>query len=185
MSRIGKEPVNLPDKVKVSLQPGEVKAEGPLGSLTFSLPAGIGVNQKENKLFVEITDEKTKNANAMYGTVRARVNNLLEGVSKGFTKVLEIKGLGYRAQVAGDKINLELGFSHPVTFNLPKGVTAEYDAKKNLLSIKGVDKALVGDVAASIKRYRPPEPYKGSGIRYLGERILRKAGKSASAGSGK
>ncbi|HUT85771.1 MAG TPA: 50S ribosomal protein L6 [Elusimicrobiales bacterium] len=185
MSRIGKKPIDVPEKVKIDIDVSSVKASGPLGNLSFDIPSGIRVVSKENQLFIEIVDKSVKNAGSLSGTCRARINNLVEGVSKGFEKTLEIKGLGYRSNVAGNKINLELGFSHPVSFDVPPGISAQADAKKNTLTIKGCDKALVGDIAARIRKIRPPEPYKGSGVRYLGEHVVRKAGKTASAGAKK
>jgi large subunit ribosomal protein L6 len=182
MSRIGKQPIDIPEKVTVAVQNGKVTVQGPLGNLNFNLPEAIEVSQKEKKLFVEVKKEKFS---AIHGTVRAALKNLIEGVSKGFTKTLEIKGLGYRVQVAGSKLNLELGFSHPVIFDMPAGISAEFDGKKSLLTIKGADKVTVGDVAARIRKMRPPEPYKGAGIRYLNERVTRKAGKTAAVGAKK
>lgn len=186
MSRVGKKPIDIPEKVKVEIKGSIVNVSGPLGVLDFGLPQGIAISQKENKLFVEPKDSTVKNSEAIRGTVRARVNNMVLGISKGFSKTLEIKGLGYRANVSGSgKLNLELGFSHPIGFDIPKGVTVEVDAKKNTVTVKGADIVLVGDVASKIRRLRPPEPYKGVGVKYIGEHIARKAGKTASVGAKK
>ncbi|MBT3393158.1 MAG: 50S ribosomal protein L6 [Elusimicrobiaceae bacterium] len=181
MSRVGKQPILIPDNVKVDIKGSVVSASGPLGNLSFTLMEGITVAIEEKNLVVTATNLH-KGKQAMFGTTRARLSNLVEGVSTGFVKTLEIHGLGYRSNVAGNKINLDLGFSHPVSFDLPVGVSAEADAKANTLTIKGNDKAVVGDIAAQIRKLRPPEPYKGSGIRYKGERVQRKAGKAASTG---
>lgn len=185
MSRVGKKPIDIPEKVNIEIKERLIKAQGPLGTMDFTLPEAISINKKDNKLFLELKDKSSRVSNALYGTVRARVNNLVFGVGIGFAKVLEIKGLGYRSQVSGSKLNMELGFSHPINLDIPQGITVETDAKKNMLTIKGADKVLVGDFAARIKRLRPPEPYKASGIKYAGEHIVKKAGKSASAGGKK
>ena len=131
---------------------------------------------------IDVNDIRVNELNALHGTTRANVFNIIEGVTNGFTKVLEINGLGYRANVAGTKLNLELGFSHPVNLDIPTGLTVVVDPKSGAVSIKGSDKFKVGDFAAKIRRLRPPEPYKGSGIKYQGEHITRKAGKTAAGG---
>jgi len=183
MSRIGKKPIQLPAKVKVDVKGAAITATGPLGTLNYTLPAGLNAAVENNVLTIKIADEKNaKTLNAVHGTTRANINNIIEGVEKGFNKVLEIIGLGYKAIVAGTKLTVEVGLSHPVIFEIPKGLTAVYDGKANTLEIKGSDKFLVGDFAAKIRRIRPPEPYKGSGIKYQGEYIARKAGKTAAGG---
>ncbi|MFA6583348.1 MAG: 50S ribosomal protein L6 [Elusimicrobiaceae bacterium] len=181
MSRVGKKPITIPAKVKVTVNGSEVKAEGPLGKLEFTLPKTISATIDGNQLLVT-KDEAVYGNGALFGTARARINNLVHGVLSGFEKVLIVNGLGYRAQVQGQKLNLELGFSHPVLLDIPAGVSVEYDAKNNKLIVKGADKALVGNFAASVRRFRLPEPYKGTGIRYEDEHVARKAGKAAATG---
>lgn len=181
MSRVGKKPITIPAKVKVTIKGPEVKAEGPLGSLIFTMPQQISAAVEGDTVLVKKEGE-TKEADALFGTVRARINNLVNGVSSGFEKALIVNGLGYRAQIQGKKVNMELGFSHPVLLDIPHGLSVEFDAKASRLVIKGADKALVGDFAASIRRLRPPEPYKGTGIRYEDEHVARKAGKAAASG---
>lgn len=179
MSRVGKKPITVPAKVKVTINGSEVKAEGPLGSMIFTLPEHISAKVDGGSVLIS----KDAGADdALFGTARARVNNLVNGVSSGFEKALIVNGLGYRAQIQGKKVNMELGFSHPVLLDIPHGLSVEFDAKNNRLVIKGSDKALVGDFAASIRRLRPPEPYKGTGIRYEDEHVARKAGKAAASG---
>jgi len=181
MSRIGKKPINIPAKVKVELKGNNIKATGPLGTLDFNIPAGITAKIDGAVLTFE-ADKSNKLLNALYGTTRARVANIITGVETPFVKVLEINGLGYKANLQGKQLNLELGFSHPVLLDIPAGITVTADPKNPLVEIKGADKFLVGDFAAKIRKIRPPEPYKGSGIRYQGEHITRKAGKAAAGG---
>lgn len=182
MSRIGKKIINIPAKTKVEIKGEVITATGALGTLSYTVPAGITPELKDGVLTFSIPENKYKELNALHGTTRANVFNIIEGVTNGFTKVLEINGLGYRANVAGNKLNLELGFSHPVNLDIPAGLTVAVDGKTGFVSIKGADKFLVGDFAAKIRRIRPPEPYKGSGIKYQGEHIVRKAGKTAAGG---
>jgi large subunit ribosomal protein L6 len=179
MSRIGKKPIQVPAKVKVEVNGQLVKATGPLGTLDFTMPAGITAKLEGAVLTFQADPKKEKELNALFGTTRARVANMVAGVETPFTKVLEINGLGYKAAVQGQKLNLELGFSHPVLMDIPKGITITADPKNPLVEIKGADKVLVGDFAAKIRKLRLPEPYKGSGIKYQGEHIMRKAGKAA------
>ncbi len=146
------------------------------------IPEGITPNLEGAALTFSIPESRWKELNALHGTTRANVSNIIEGVTTGFTKVLEINGLGYRANVAGQKLNLDLGFSHPVNLDIPAGLTVAVDPKSGAVTIKGSDKFKVGDFAAKIRRIRPPEPYKGSGIKYQGEHIARKAGKTAAGG---
>lgn len=182
MTRVGKKPIPLPDKVKVNIQGSAVNVEGPLGKLSFALPPGVSIALKDNILQLS-ADE----SNAMFhGTARARVANMVQGVSASFKKVLEMQGLGFKAQVQGKVITMELGFSHPVLFDIPDGIKIEVDLSQQkastptvILAISGIDKELVGAVAARIRKMRPPEPYKGTGIRYQGEHVQRKAGKTA------
>jgi large subunit ribosomal protein L6 len=185
MSRIGKQPVSLPDKVEAKIQGQEVTVKGPLGQLQLMLPASVKIEQKEKDLVLTSTS-KAPDAPALYGMARARVANLVEGVSKGFKKNLEINGVGYRAALKGKGLVLNLGFSHQVEFTVPEGVKIDIDKKATKLEVSGISKDLVGETAAQIRALRKPEPYKGTGIKYAGERIHRKAGKTAAgAGAGK
>lgn len=182
MSRIGKKIINVPAATKVEIKDSVITATGALGTLSYSIPEGIIPNLENGVLTFSVAENRVKELNALHGTTRANVFNIIEGVTNGFTKVLEINGLGYRANVAGTKLNLELGFSHPVNLDIPAGLTVVVDPKSGAVSIKGSDKFKVGDFAAKIRRLRPPEPYKGSGIKYQGEHITRKAGKTAAGG---
>ena len=179
MSRIGKKPIQIPAKVKVELKGDVVKATGPLGSLSYTIPQGITAKLEGAVLSLHLDKALVYELNAVYGTTRARIANIINGVETAFVKNLEINGLGYKAVVQGKKLNLELGFSHPVLLDIPEGITVNADPKNPLVEIKGSDKVLVGDFAAKIRKIRPPEPYKGSGIKYQGEHIIRKAGKAA------
>jgi len=173
MSRIGNNPVKLPPKVEVTLGSGEISVKGPLGSLTRSFGPSVTIEKNGEELVFKAVGEE---AGAMQGTVRALVANMVKGVTQGFEKRLTLVGVGYRAQAAGDKINLSLGFSHPVVHHMPKGVKVETPVQTEIL-VKGIDKQQVGQVAAEIRAWRPPEPYKGKGVRYRGEYIHRKEGK--------
>jgi len=180
MSRIGKQPVSIPAGVKVSVAGANVKVEGPKGSLNQAVPGGISVEVKDGKVLVARPDDTRKNK-ALHGLTRALINNMVTGVAKGFEKELHIEGVGYRAAVAGSKLNLTLGYSHPVEFEIPKGITITVDAQTEV-KISGIDRALVGQVAANIRFLREPEVYRGKGVRYKDEHIRRKAGKTASTG---
>lgn len=184
MSRIGKKPITISPKVKVEIKGADIKVSGPLGTLSYVIPEGIDAKVENNALTFAVKDaSKEKELNALFGTTRARVANLVKGVETPFVKVLEVNGLGYKAVVQGKKLNLELGFSHPVNIDIPEGLTVVADIKSPIVEIKGADKVLVGDFAAKIRKLRVPEPYKGSGIKYQGEHIVRKAGKAAAGGS--
>jgi large subunit ribosomal protein L6 len=172
MSRIAKYPVPLPEKVEVSRKSDEISVKGPLGTLTQRISPNVKIEKVENQLEIKV-NEVSRQADAMSGTLRALVANMVTGVTKGFEKKLQLVGVGYRAQAQGDKLNLTLGFSHPVVHQLPKGIKAETPTQTEIL-IKGVDKQLVGQVAAEVRRYRSPEPYKGKGVRYADERIVLK-----------
>ncbi|MBX9811103.1 MAG: 50S ribosomal protein L6 [Burkholderiales bacterium] len=172
MSRIAKNPVVLPEKVEVTLSQSEISVKGPLGVLTQKLSPDVKVERIENRLEFR-TVHHSRQANAMSGTMRALVANMVNGVSKGFEKKLTLVGVGYRAQAQGDKLNLTLGFSHPVVHQMPKGVKAETPTQTEIV-IKGMDRQLVGQVAAEVRRYRRPEPYKGKGVRYADEQIVLK-----------
>jgi large subunit ribosomal protein L6 len=170
MSRIGNQPITLPAKVELTVAGGEVTVKGPLGTLSRRLADGVTVEKNGETVVCKATRPE---ANALHGTTRALIANMVRGVSQGFEKKLQLVGVGYRAQAQGDKVNLSLGFSHPVVHQLPKGVKAETPVQTDIL-IKGVDKQQVGQVAAEIRAYRPPEPYKGKGVRYANERVVLK-----------
>jgi len=176
-------PITIPDKVKIEPKGGAVEVTGPLGKLHQALPPGMTVKIDKNQAIVEPTAEAGEKASALHGLSRSLINNAVIGVTQGFKKDLEIIGLGYRAAVAGDKLTLTLGFAHPVVFKLPVGIKVTVDPKMTQLSISGTDAYVVGETASRIRRLRKPEPYKGSGIKYVGEHIIRKAGKAA-AGAG-
>jgi len=186
MSRIGKKPIVLPDKVKASVKNGTVLVEGPLGKLSYNIPEGIAVAVEGAVMHVSIKDHADKfEKNAVFGTTRARLNNMVKGVVKEFEKFLEINGVGFKGEVKGKSISMQLGFSHPVIFPIPEGIKMSFDAKQTLLTVKGMDRELVGNTASEIKRIKPPEPYKGTGIKYKNEHIIRKAGKTAAAAGAK
>lgn len=180
MSRIGKQIITIPSGVDVSIEGTLVKVKGPKGELQGHFQPSIKISKDGDQLSVSRTDDE-KTTRGYHGLTRAIINNMIVGVSQGFEKRLEIIGVGYRAQVSGSKLTLNLGFSHPIEMQAPEGVTAEMDPElKNVLVIKGFDKQKVGQFAANIRGHRPPEPYKGKGIRYSGEHVVRKAGKAAS-----
>jgi large subunit ribosomal protein L6 len=172
MSRIANNPVVIPDKVEVTLSPGEISVKGPLGVLSQKLSPQVKVERVENRLEFNVINN-SHHANAMSGTLRALVANMVTGVTKGFEKRLTLVGVGYRAQAQGDKLNLTLGFSHPVVHEMPKGIKAETPTQTEIV-IKGSDRQLVGQVAAEVRAYRGPEPYKGKGVRYATEQITLK-----------
>jgi large subunit ribosomal protein L6 len=172
MSRVGKSPVELPEKVEVTIGADRISVKGPLGTLAQQLTPNVKVEKIENHLEIKVNDN-SRQANAISGTTRALIANMVHGVSKGFERKLTLVGVGYRAQAQGDKLNLTLGFSHPVVHQLPQGVKAETPTQTEII-IKGADKQLVGQVAADVRNYRPPEPYKGKGVRYADERIVLK-----------
>ncbi|EAQ68557.1 50S ribosomal protein L6 [Synechococcus sp. RS9909] len=176
MSRIGKSPIPIPDKVSVSLDGLAVTVKGPKGELKRTLPDGVTISQVENTLVVAPSSEKRK-SRERHGLCRTLVANMVEGVSTGFTKKLEIVGVGNRAQVKGKTLVVSAGYSHPIEMVPPEGITFAVENNTNV-TVSGSDKELVGNEAAKIRAIRPPEPYKGKGIKYAGERILRKAGKS-------
>lgn len=179
MSRIGKQPITIPQGVTVTQEDGMISATGPKGSLAVSLLPELKVSISDDQLTVTKTAENPTTQQS-YGLMRTLVANIITGVSEGYQKQLEINGVGYRAAVSGSKVTLNLGFSHPVEVNLPQGIAASID--KNVMTITGSDKQLVGQVAANIRALRKPEPYKGKGIKYIDETIRRKAGKTATKG---
>jgi len=183
MSRIGKQSIKIPAGVKVSSKDGTFSFEGPKGKLSHKLPKGITAKVDGDHIVV-IRDDSVEGAAALHGLSRTLLANCVHGVHSGYTKGLEINGVGYRAAVQGQALNLTLGFSHPVTFALPVGITAKVDANTKI-SITGADKHLVGSVSAQIRGLKPVEPYQGKGIRYAGEFVRRKAGKAAGAAGAK
>jgi len=178
MSRIGKSPVALPEKVKVSLVGKKVNIEGPKGKLALDLHPLVDIKNEAGELHL-IRNDETKEAKALHGLSRSLVANMVKGVSQGFVKELDITGVGYRAEVKGKELHLALGFSHPVIFPMPTNVNVAVDAKKTRITLDSIDKQLLGVTAAKIRSFRPPEPYRGKGIRYSDEIVKRKEGKSA------
>jgi large subunit ribosomal protein L6 len=177
MSRIGKQPIPLPDSVNVAVSRGRVQVNGPLGELSQAIPLRIKVEQRDGELVVERPSERGEDR-ALHGLTRTLIANMVEGVTKGFEKRLEIQGVGYRATLRGQALELAVGFSHTVVKEPPAGITFDVPVPTQIV-VKGTDKQQVGQVAAEIRRIRPPEPYKGKGIRYEGEYVRRKVGKRA------
>ncbi|MFT5469219.1 MAG: large subunit ribosomal protein L6 [Verrucomicrobiales bacterium] len=177
MSRIGKLPISLPDKVEIDANDsGVVSIKGPRGNLSYQLPSGIALKRGDNGVEIERTGASRRHK-ALHGTARSLIANMVEGVSEGFVKQLEIQGVGYRAAVKGEELDLQLGFSHPVKHPIPEGLKVSVENNTEI-KVEGIDKQAVGQFAAEIRSYRPPEPYKGKGVRYKGEYVRRKAGKS-------
>jgi large subunit ribosomal protein L6 len=179
MSRVGKKPIPIPQGVKIQLDGMTVRAEGPKGKLSQVVPAGLTPRVADGTLVIERNDEDRR-VRALHGLARALVANMVTGVTTGFERRLEIVGIGYRAQMQGKSIQLALGYSHPVLFPLPDGVTAEID-RQTAITLRGPDKAVLGQTAAKLRALRKPDPYKGKGIRYAGEAVRRKVGKKAGA----
>ncbi len=177
MSRIGKKPIPVPTSVTVSLEPDLVRVNGPKGELTERIPRDITVAQEGEELIVSRPTDRGEHR-ALHGLTRSLVANMVEGVTDGYTRTLEIHGVGYRAQLKGKGLELSLGFSHPVSIPAPDGIEFEVPQPTRVI-VKGISKQLVGEVAATIRKQRPPEPYKGKGIRYEGEYVARKVGKRA------
>ena len=175
MSRIGKAPINLPGGVEVSIAGRTVTVKGPKGTLSRDIPGDIVVRKEENTLVVERPNDERTNR-SLHGLSRTLVNNMVVGVSAGYEEVLELVGVGYRAQMKGAALNMQLGFSHEVDLPPPEGIAFAVP-KQTEIRISGIDKQAVGEIAARIRRIRPPEPYKGKGVRYLGEKVRRKEGK--------
>lgn len=176
MSRIGKLPIEIPKGVKISYIDSNLMVEGPKGSLGRRIMSGVSIDLTENTITVSRDNDGIKSRSA-HGLTRTLINNMVTGVTTGFETALEINGVGYRAELKGDVLNLSLGYSHPINFQLPKGINVEVDKMTKLL-VKGIDKELVGQTAAKIRAFRGPEPYKGKGVKYANETILRKAGKT-------
>jgi large subunit ribosomal protein L6 len=172
MSRIANYPVEIPEKVEVNVDYDKISVKGPLGTLTQAISSKVKIERIENRLEFKVNDN-SRQANALSGTTRALVANMVTGVTKGFERKLNLVGVGYRAAAQGDKLNLTLGFSHPVVHQLPQGITALTPTQTEIL-IKGMDKQVVGQVAAEVRAYRSPEPYKGKGVRYSDEKIVLK-----------
>lgn len=183
MSRIGKLPVAIPSGVKVALEASAVRLEGPKGKLQTAVPAGVEIKIEGNVVRVECLSEERK-VRALHGLTRKLIANMAQGVSQGFVRVLEINGVGYRAEVKGQEIHMTLGYSHPVVFRLPPGVTASVE-RQIIITLSSADRQVLGEVAAKIRSFRPPEPYKGKGIKYREEVIKRKAGKAVGSAGGK
>jgi large subunit ribosomal protein L6 len=177
MSRIGRKPIEVPGGVDVAIAPGRVSVKGPLGALSQAVPARMNVEQRDGELVVTRPTDRGEDR-ALHGLARTLIANMVEGVTKGFEKRLEIQGVGYRAALRGTALELTVGYSHQVVKEAPEGITFEVPAPTQIV-VKGVDKQQVGQVAAEIRRVRPPEPYKGKGIRYQGEQVRRKVGKRA------
>ena len=177
MSRIGKQPIELPAGVSVSLSPGRVMVNGPLGELAQQVPQRITIDQNDGEIVVSRPTDRGEDR-ALHGLTRSLVANMVEGVTKGFEKALEIQGVGYRASMRGTDLELNVGYSHPVLMKAPDGITFDVPVPTQVI-VKGIDKQRVGQVAAEIRAVRPPEPYKGKGIRYAGEYVRRKVGKRA------
>jgi len=176
MSRIGKQAIKIKEKVEVSVKDDMILVKGPKGELSFKKHPVVAVEVKDNELLLSVKEE-SKMASAFWGLTRSLINNMVEGVVNGYEKKLQLEGVGFKVELKGDKLVMALGFSHPVEFKAPEGVKFEVD--KNIITVSGIDKVLVGQVAANIRKLKKPEPYKGKGIRYQGELVRRKAGKKA------
>jgi large subunit ribosomal protein L6 len=181
MSRIGKQPIPLDKAVKVTVSEGVIKVEGPKGKLETKLPDRFVAEVKDSRLVINRQGDSAQER-ALHGLTRMLVANTVDGVSRGFTEVLEINGVGYRAEVKGNLINFALGYSHPIVYQLPSGITARVE-RQVMITLEGADRQLLGTVASQIRELRPPEPYKGKGIKYASEKIRRKAGKAAAGSS--
>ena len=177
MSRIGRAPVILPKGVDVKIQGSTVSVKGPKGELQRTFPTDVQIALEDGKIVVRRPSDEAR-YRALHGMTRALINNMVVGVSAGFEKVLEVNGVGYRAEVTGKNLVLHVGYSHPVTMEPPSGISFDVDARTRQIKVMGIDKEAVGQVAANIRLVRPPEPYKGKGIKYLDEKIRRKAGKA-------
>jgi len=189
MSRLGKKPINVPPGVTVTVAAGAIKVKGPKGELSFVMHPHVKVEQLDGgpaggagkQLMVSVNAPEEKKDRSLWGLSHKIVKNMLEGVTTGFTKQLELVGIGFKVAASGNKLTMELGYSHPVVFELPKGVEAKLE--KNVITLSGSDKQIVGQTAAQIRKLRKPEPYKGKGIRYVGEVVKMKAGKAAKSGA--
>jgi large subunit ribosomal protein L6 len=182
MSRIGKLPIPVPQGVKIKIDGPSIHVEGSKGKLDFKVDSAVDLEMAEGKVVVKRKDE-SRRTRSIHGLTRKLLANMVQGVSKGFSQVLEINGVGYRAEVKGTDVHFALGYSHPIVFQLPPGVSAKVE-KQTVVTLEGVDRQLLGEVAAMMRGLRPPEPYKGKGVKYAEETIRRKAGKAAGTGSG-
>lgn len=180
MSRIGRLPIAVPAGVEVTIQGSHVKVKGPKGEMEHTFPATMKISKEDGNVIVQRSSDEPM-YRAMHGMTRAIINNMVSGVSKGFERTLEVNGVGYRAEIDGKNLVLYVGYSHPVTVEPPAGISFEVDVKIRQIKVGGYDKQLVGQIAANIRKVRPPEPYQGKGIKYLEERIRRKAGKAGKA----
>ena len=176
MSRVGQKPITLPEKVEIKIDGAAVEVKGSKGNLSWAMPEGITLEQEDGTLTLKRADE-SRRLRALHGTARSLINNMIQGVSEGFTKDLEIQGVGMRAAVKGKELDLSLGKSHPILHPIPEGITVTV-AENTKIKVEGIDKQAVGQFAADVRAYYPPEPYKGKGVRYVGEYVRRKAGKS-------
>ncbi len=181
MSRIGKKPIEIPDKVEIEVKDNLIKVKGPKGELEREVRPEIKVEEKDGSIIVSPLGE-SKKIRAFWGLTRALIANMVKGVTEGFEKKLEIEGVGYKAKLEGDNLILNMGYSHPVSIKKPEGI--EFSVEKNLITVSGIDKEEVGQIAAKIRAVRKPEPYKGKGIRYKGEQVRRKVGKKAAGAEG-
>jgi large subunit ribosomal protein L6 len=181
MSRIGRKPLILPKGVTLSQKPGSVGLKGPKGELNRAMPGGVSLKIEGTKVVVERADDSRENR-SKHGLIRAHLANMLKGVTDGWTRELEINGVGYRAEVTGDALTMALGYSHPVIFKLPKGISAKVE--KNRVILSGADRDMLGQTAAKVRELRPPEPYKGKGVKYVEEVIKRKVGKAGATSGG-
>ena len=179
MSRVGNAPITVPSGVDLAVSGNEMRVKGPKGALARSIPAGIALDVSDGTATFKRPDD-SKTARSAHGLARALLANMVTGVTDGFKKVLEIQGVGYRADASGKKLNLVLGFSHPVEMPIPEGLKVSVE-NNTLITVEGIDKEKVGQFAADVRKFRPPEPYKGKGIRYQGEQIRRKVGKAGAA----
>ncbi len=177
MSRIGKKPIKIPDGVSIVLEGSTIRVKGGKGELQWEAPSSVRVSVHDKEVIVE-RDGDTKNEKVSHGLTRSLVSNMVTGVSEGFTRELELVGVGYKAQVNGDTIDFSLGLSHPTSLTMPEGITAEVDKKQTKLTLRGIKKQLIGQIAAEIRALRPPDAYKGKGIRYADEKIKLKPGKA-------
>jgi len=180
MSRVGKLPVKIPEKVKVAMAGDQLKVEGPKGKMAFAVNPVVKIEVDKGEVRVTRPDD-SRLARGLHGLTRTLVKNAVEGVTKGYERIMEISGVGFKAEAKGKEINFTLGFSHPVVFKLPEGITAEVDPKQTKVTLRGVDKHLLGLTAAKVRALRPPEPYKGKGIKYAEETVRRKEGKTGAA----
>lgn len=182
MSRVGKKPIPIPDKTKVEINGRTIKVSGPKGELSQEMPADITAVVEDNTILIQRPSEQ-KQHRALHGLTRALINNMVVGVTEGFKRELEMIGVGYRAEMKGKTLVMYLGYSHPIVLTPPEGVTIEVLPKENKIIVTGIDKQMVGQAAAKIRSFRKPEPYKGKGVRYVGEYVRIKAGKTAASGA--